>query len=50
MTLADDSGEEVDLGSLPVDVAGKQGKSGVNLKKPDDSGISLEKPDSDSEF
>jgi hypothetical protein len=50
MTLADDSGEEVDLGSLPVDVAGKEGKSGVNLKKPDDSGISLEKPDSDSEF
>ncbi|HEV3144475.1 MAG TPA: hypothetical protein VGZ47_11360, partial [Gemmataceae bacterium] len=50
MTLADDSSEEADIGTMPRDVAGKEGKSGVNLKKPDDSGISLEKPDSSSEF
>ena len=49
LTLADDS-DEVDLGTLPRDVSGKKGKSGVKLNKPADSGISLEKEDSESEF
>ncbi len=49
LTLADDS-DEVDLGTLPRDVSGKKGKSGVKLNKPADSGISLEKDNSDSEF
>jgi len=51
LTLAEGS-DEVDLGSLPRDVTGKSGKSGVKLKSPSDSGISLEKEkdDSSSEF
>jgi hypothetical protein len=51
LTLADGS-DEVDLGSMPRDVTGKSGKSGVKLKSPSDSGISLEKEaeDSSSEF
>ncbi len=45
-----DSGEEVDLGTLPKSKAGsgkRKPDSGINLKKPADSGISLERDDSD---
>jgi len=43
LQLNTDSSDEVDLGSSPVDEAGRAGKSGINLKSPGDSGVSLEK-------
>lgn len=44
LSLNADSSDEVDLGSSPVEAAGGSaaGKSGVNLRDPDDSGIPLE--------
>ena len=41
LRLNTDSSDEVDLGSSPVE-AGGPGKSGVNLRDPDDSGIPLD--------
>lgn len=44
LQLNTDSSDEVELGSSPIEEAGKRGgKSGINLRDPADSGISLEK-------
>ena len=43
LQLNTDSSDEVDLGSSPMEEAGRGGKSGINLRSPGDSGVSLEK-------
>ena len=43
LQLNTDSSDEVDLGSSPMEEAGRGGKSGINLRAPGDSGVSLEK-------
>ncbi|MFO0801319.1 MAG: hypothetical protein U0804_27965 [Gemmataceae bacterium] len=43
MQLSGDSSDEVDLGSSPLDEGGRAGKSGVNLRNPDDAGIPLDR-------
>ncbi|HYH68616.1 MAG TPA: hypothetical protein VD866_28240 [Urbifossiella sp.] len=43
MQMSGDSSDEVDLGSSPLDEGGRAGKSGVNLRNPDDGGIPLDR-------
>lgn len=43
MQMSGDSSDEVDLGSSPLDEGGRAGKSGVNLRNPDDAGIPLDR-------
>ncbi len=43
MQMSTDSSDEVDLGSSPLDEGGRAGKSGVNLRNPDDGGIPLDR-------